>query len=175
MQHVERQYGDKAVGLFLVGACSDQSPAFVSKHYTIDKDRNWPQTDAKDDGWLLLLTMQGERLGTEVTRVSESLATASVDGAAATPLRLLTDSVGHSALPAPHNDNPAGSDASPTDSRSMRTGQARQRTHFRMNTIKNGVTSYGAQAYGPCRRHGSRSRRAARRSDGLPELGEQQQ
>ena len=85
--HVEQQYGTGVIGFFLVGACGDQAPAFVSKRYTIDIDRNWSQVDAHDAGWLLL-TVQGERLGTEVVRVSRTITTA------ATPaLRLVTDSV----------------------------------------------------------------------------------
>ncbi|MEV0634814.1 hypothetical protein AB0I77_07555 [Streptomyces sp. NPDC050619] len=89
-RHVEKQYDDEVVGLFLVGSCGDQSPAFRSKRYTIDKDRNWSQVDAQDAGWLLL-TVQGERLGTEVVRVSETIRTSG--GGAASALRLVTDSV----------------------------------------------------------------------------------
>ncbi|MFJ3308403.1 hypothetical protein ACIPSA_36185 [Streptomyces sp. NPDC086549] len=87
---MEEQYGDDVVGLFLVGSCGDQSAASRSKRYTIDKDRNWSQVDAKDAGWILL-TVQGERLGTEVVRVSGTNRTSS--GSARSPLRLLTDSV----------------------------------------------------------------------------------
>jgi len=74
VQHVEKQYDGAAVGFFLVGSCGDQSPAFRSKRYTIDKDRKWAQVDAQDAGWLLL-TVQGERLGTEAVRVSETIRT----------------------------------------------------------------------------------------------------
>ena len=70
--HVESQYGGDTVGFFLVGACGDQFPAFRAKRYVIDKDRNWSEVDARDDGWLLL-TVQGERLGTEVVRVAQSI------------------------------------------------------------------------------------------------------
>jgi len=41
----------------------------------IDKDRKWSQVDAQDTG-RILLTVQGERLGTEVVRVSETIRTA---------------------------------------------------------------------------------------------------
>ncbi|MBD0843980.1 hypothetical protein [Streptomyces sp. TRM68416] len=85
--HIEKQYGDDTVGFFLVGACGDQSPAFRSKRYTIDKDKKWSQTDAADAGWLLL-TVQGERLGTEAVRVSQTVKTT-----AAATLDLVTDSV----------------------------------------------------------------------------------
>lgn len=85
--HVEQQYGDDVVGFFLVGACGDQAPAFVSKRYTIDINRNWSQVDARDAGWLLL-AVQGERLGTEVVRVSQAITTAPTSA-----LRLVTDSV----------------------------------------------------------------------------------
>lgn len=85
--HVEQQYDNGVIGFFLVGACGDQAPAFVSKRYTIDIDRNWTQVDAQDAGWLLL-TVQGERLGTEVVRVSQTIAPA-----ATSALTLVTDSV----------------------------------------------------------------------------------
>ncbi|MEV2211520.1 hypothetical protein AB0H86_08625 [Streptomyces sp. NPDC050997] len=90
VQHVEKQYDGAAVGFFLVGSCGDQSPAFRSKRYTIDKDKKWAQVDAQDAGWLLL-TVQGERLGTEAVRVSETIRTS--DGGSGSAVRLLTDSV----------------------------------------------------------------------------------
>ncbi|WP_221328769.1 hypothetical protein [Actinoplanes sp. L3-i22] len=72
--HVEAQYGPDTVGFFLVGACGDQFPAYRAKRYTIDKDRNWSQVDAGDAGWTLL-TVQGERLGTEIVRVAQTITT----------------------------------------------------------------------------------------------------
>ncbi|MEU6256741.1 hypothetical protein [Streptomyces sp. NPDC047043] len=88
--HLEKQYGGDVVGFFLVGSCGDQSPAFRSKRYTIDKDGQWSQADAKDAGWILL-TVQGERLGTEAVRVSETIKTSGPPAGAT--LRLLTDTV----------------------------------------------------------------------------------
>ncbi|MFD5445620.1 hypothetical protein [Streptomyces tendae] len=85
--HVEKQFGGDTVGFFLVGACGDQAPAFRSKRYTMDKDKKWSQTDASDAGWLLL-TVQGERLGTEAVRVAQAIRT----GSDAT-LELVTSSV----------------------------------------------------------------------------------
>ncbi len=70
--HVEAQYGGDTVGFFLVGACGDQFPAFRAKRYVIDKDKNWAEVDAHDPGWLLL-TVQGERLGTEIVRVAQTI------------------------------------------------------------------------------------------------------
>ncbi|MEU6139676.1 hypothetical protein ABZ848_04860 [Streptomyces sp. NPDC047081] len=90
VRHVEEQYGDDVVGFFLVGSCGDQAPAFRSKRYVIDKDRKWSQTDAKDAGWILL-TVQGERLGTEVVRVAQTIRTS--PGSTASEVRLVTDSV----------------------------------------------------------------------------------
>lgn len=72
--HVESQYGGDTVGFFLVGACGDQFPAFRAKRYTIDKDKNWSEVDAQDAGWLLL-TVQGERLGTEIVRAARTIRT----------------------------------------------------------------------------------------------------
>ena len=87
--HVEQQYGDAVVPIWLVGACGDQAPAFRSLRYTIDKDKKWSTVDAHDAGWLLL-TVQGERLGTEVVRIAQSIDTAKDD--AGSTLRLLTGS-----------------------------------------------------------------------------------
>jgi hypothetical protein len=108
IRHVEESYGDDVVGFFLVGSCGDQSPAFRSKRYTIDKDKNWSQVDAHDAGWLLL-TVQGERLGTEVVRVSESIKTSAAGGGSASPMRLLTDSVTVDAIVGGHPTEPAKS------------------------------------------------------------------
>jgi len=74
--HVEAQYGGDTIGFFLVGACGDQFPAFRAKRYTIDKDKNWTEVDVQDAGWILL-TVQGERLGTEIVRVAQTIRTSS--------------------------------------------------------------------------------------------------
>jgi hypothetical protein len=103
VRHVEKQYDGDVVGFFLVGSCGDQSPAFRSKRYTIDKAKKWTQVDAQDAGWLLL-TVQGERLGTEVVRVSETIRTSS--GGASSPLRLVTDSVTVGAVASGHPTGP---------------------------------------------------------------------
>ncbi|MFI9757232.1 hypothetical protein ACIHFB_04745 [Streptomyces sp. NPDC051963] len=103
MRHVEKSYGDDVVGFFLVGSCGDQAPAFRSKRYIIDKDRNWSQVDARDAGWILL-TVQGERLGTEVVRVSETIEASAIS--ATSPLRLLTDSVTVDTIAAGHPTGP---------------------------------------------------------------------
>nr|WP_232108120.1 hypothetical protein [Streptomyces gossypiisoli] len=98
--HVEKQYGGDTVGFFLVGACGDQSPTFRSKRYTIGKDKKWSQTDAADAGWLLL-TVQGERLGTEAVRVSQTVETTS-----AATLDLVTDSITVDAVTMGHPTGP---------------------------------------------------------------------
>jgi hypothetical protein len=87
--HVEQQYGGTVVPIWLVGACGDQAPAFRSLRYTIDKNLNWSTVDARDAGWLLL-TLQGERLGTEVVRVAQAIDTATAP--AGSTLRLVTSS-----------------------------------------------------------------------------------
>ena len=87
--HVEQQYGNGVVPLFLVGACGDQAPAFRSLRATIDKDKKWSTIDAHDAGWLLL-TAQGERLGTEVVRVAQAIDTATEN--AGSDLQLITGS-----------------------------------------------------------------------------------
>ncbi|MFT4081685.1 MAG: hypothetical protein QM638_03790 [Nocardioides sp.] len=72
MSHVEDAYDGEVVSLFIAGATGDQSPAFRTKRGVVDIDGNWSEVDAQDDGWLLL-TVQGERLGTEIVRVSETI------------------------------------------------------------------------------------------------------
>ncbi|MGW1786852.1 hypothetical protein ACWCQQ_48545 [Streptomyces sp. NPDC002143] len=104
VQHVETQYDGDVVGFFLVGSCGDQSPAFRSKRYTIDKDKKWSQVDAQDAGWLLF-TVQGERLGTEAVRVSETIRTSG--GGVGSSVRLLTDSVTVSTVTTGHPTGPA--------------------------------------------------------------------
>ncbi|MFJ2609316.1 hypothetical protein ACIQOU_12990 [Streptomyces sp. NPDC091279] len=104
-RHVENQY-DSAVGFFLVGSCGDQAPAFRAKRYTIDKDKKWSQVDAQDAGWLLL-TVQGERLGTEVVRVSESIKTTA--GSGSSPVRFVTDSVTVNTMASGHPTGPTTS------------------------------------------------------------------
>ncbi|MEV2193034.1 hypothetical protein AB0I02_18885 [Streptomyces phaeochromogenes] len=103
VQHLEKQYDGDVVGFFLVGSCGDQSPAFRSKRYTIGKDRKWSQADARDAGWLLL-TVQGERLGTEAVRVSEGIRTSG--GGSGSAVRLLTDSVTVGTVPGGHPTGP---------------------------------------------------------------------
>lgn len=102
VQHVEDQYDGDVVGFFLVGSCGDQAPQFRSKRYTIDKDKNWSQVDAKDAGWILL-TVQGERLGTEVVRVAQTIKTSP---GTRPVVRLHTDSVTVATVPAGHPTGP---------------------------------------------------------------------
>jgi hypothetical protein len=96
--HVESQYGADTVGFFLVGACGDQFPAFRSKRYVIDKDKHWSEVDAHDAGWLLL-TVQGERLGTEIVRVAQTIEANQGNGTALkflqTSVTVPTDAQGH--------------------------------------------------------------------------------
>jgi hypothetical protein len=115
--HVESQYGGDTVGFFLVGACGDQFPAFRSKRYVIDKDKHWSQVDARDNGWLLL-TVQGERLGTEVVRVARAIKAGQSAGTALTFVRtsvtVQTIAQGHPAGPVTSYDfTPTGTAAAP--------------------------------------------------------------
>ncbi|MBY8858012.1 hypothetical protein K7711_16115 [Nocardia sp. CA2R105] len=89
VDHVERQYGGGTLGFFLVGACGDQAPAYVSNRYTIGRDLRWATVDSHEAGWLLL-ALQGERLGSEAVRVTET-----IDTSASAPAQLLlvTDSL----------------------------------------------------------------------------------
>jgi hypothetical protein len=109
--HVESQYGGDTVGFFLVGACGDQFPAFRSKRYVIDKDRRWAQVDAQDNGWLLL-TVQGERLGTEIVRVAQTIR---ADQGAGTALKFVQTSATVQTIAQGHPTGPVTSyDFTPT-------------------------------------------------------------
>ncbi len=71
-RHVEQQYGDSAVSMFLVGAAGDQAPFLVSHRYTLDKDGKPGRIDAGEAGYPLV-GLLGERLGSEVVRVNEGI------------------------------------------------------------------------------------------------------
>ncbi len=71
-RYIERQYGEKVVSLFLVGAAGDQSPTYVANRYTIDKDLKSGRVDVGNAGFLLV-DLLGERLGAEAVRVAQSI------------------------------------------------------------------------------------------------------
>ena len=87
-RHVEEQYGDEAVALFLIGAAGDQGPYLSANRHTIDADRSWSRADAHDRGHLLV-DLLGERLGSEAVRVAASIASETAEPA----LRVIHDSV----------------------------------------------------------------------------------
>lgn len=70
MRHVEHQYANGAVSLFLTGAAADQAPAFAARRNVYDKVGHYRQIDLGDAGYPLV-DLQGERLGTEAVRVSQ--------------------------------------------------------------------------------------------------------
>jgi neutral ceramidase len=108
VDHVEGQY-DGVTGFFLCGATGDQFPTFISNRYVIDKDKNWSMVDAHDAGWLLL-TVQAERLGTEVVRVAQTIET-KTDAT----IRLLTGSVTATEVDQGHPTGPVMSYTSTPD------------------------------------------------------------
>lgn len=69
-RHVEQQYGDDMVALFLIGAAGDQAPYLTAHRYTLGKDRRYGRVDVGAGGYLLV-DLLGERLGAEAVRVGE--------------------------------------------------------------------------------------------------------
>lgn len=114
--HVEQQYGGNTVGFFLVGSCGDQFPAFRSNRYVIDKDKNWSMVDAHDAGWILL-TVQGERLGTEIVRVAQTIKPRQGAG---TTVKFLETSTTVKTIPSGHPSGPVTTyDFTPTGTQSV--------------------------------------------------------
>ncbi|MFC7259892.1 neutral/alkaline non-lysosomal ceramidase N-terminal domain-containing protein [Streptomyces lutosisoli] len=72
--HVERQYGEGTVALFLIGAAGDQAPYLTANRHTLDRDGARARTDAHEAGHLLV-DLLGERLGAEAVRVGEGIRT----------------------------------------------------------------------------------------------------
>lgn len=97
--------GNGCVGFWLIGAGGDQFPAYKAARYAVDRDGYWwhpypesSQVPAHQDSSLdvgeagpALLTLLGERLGTEAVRVSETIDTGQPNDAVS--LLTLTDSV----------------------------------------------------------------------------------
>jgi hypothetical protein len=71
-RYVEKQYDDKVVALWTMGAAGDQDPLFISNRYVIDKYGNYKRIDIHELGYVLI-DLLGERLGYEVVRVSENI------------------------------------------------------------------------------------------------------
>jgi hypothetical protein len=67
-RYVERQYGDKVVALFAIGAAGDQEPYLTADRYVLDKDGKFSRIDIGATGFTLV-DLLGERLGAEVVRV----------------------------------------------------------------------------------------------------------
>lgn len=99
-RHVEQQYGNATVSMFLVGAGGDQAPFLVSNRYTLDKSGKPGRIDAGDAGYLLV-GLLGERLGTEVVRVNEGIKTS----AANTQLKVVQESVAATEIASSPNPN----------------------------------------------------------------------
>jgi hypothetical protein len=99
-RHVEQQYGNSTVSMFLVGAAGDQAPFLVSHRYTLDMNGKAARIDAGDAGYPLV-ELLGERLGTEVVRVNEGIRT----GDANRQLRLVQENVTVTELASNPNPN----------------------------------------------------------------------
>lgn len=73
VRHVEDQYGDGAVSMFLTGASGDQSPTYLAQRNVLDKDGHVKTVDLGAAAYPLV-DLLGERLGAEAVRVSQALA-----------------------------------------------------------------------------------------------------
>ncbi|KPI18407.1 Neutral/alkaline nonlysosomal ceramidase [Actinobacteria bacterium OK074] len=71
-RHVEREYDDEAVALFLVGAAGDQAPYLTANAHTVDRAGRPGRADVGETGFLLV-DLLGRRLGAEAVRVCESI------------------------------------------------------------------------------------------------------
>jgi hypothetical protein len=67
---VESQYANETVALFSIGAAGDQEPYLTSNRHIIDKNKQFSRKDIHHEGFVLV-ELLGERLGSEVVRVSE--------------------------------------------------------------------------------------------------------
>jgi neutral ceramidase len=119
VRRVEEEYGGGTVAMFLIGAAGDQAPYLTANRHTLDKDKNWSRADVHEAGHVLV-DLLGERLGSEVVRVSEQ----AVCDAMAGPLRVVNASVEVQAQTAPpslrdlrpalsYNFEPAGTESVP--------------------------------------------------------------
>lgn len=72
VRHVEDQYGDGVVSMFLTGAAGDQAPAYQAQRNVEDKDGRLKMVDLGEQAYPLI-DLLGERLGAEAVRVSQAL------------------------------------------------------------------------------------------------------
>ena len=70
--YVEQQYRNDIVALFTIGAAGDQAPIMTSNRYGLDASGENIRTDIHDAGYILV-ELLGERLGSEVVRVSRQI------------------------------------------------------------------------------------------------------
>ena len=70
-RHIERQYADDVVALFIIGAAGDQAPYLSSNRYSLDAQRRLSRRDGGSSGHLLV-ELLGERLGAAVVRIIEN-------------------------------------------------------------------------------------------------------
>jgi neutral ceramidase len=71
VRHVESQYRDGAVAMFLVGAAGDQAPAYAAIRNVMDKDGKQRAVDLGAAAYPLI-DLLGERLGAEAVRVAQA-------------------------------------------------------------------------------------------------------
>jgi neutral ceramidase len=67
-RHVEREYGDEPVALFLIAAAGDQPPYLTAHRHTLGRDGRRGRVDIGEAGHLIV-ELLGERLGSEVVHV----------------------------------------------------------------------------------------------------------
>jgi hypothetical protein len=87
-RHVEEQYGGGTVAFFLIGAAGDQAPYLTAVRHVMKRTGAVASVDSGAAGFCLL-TLLGERLGTEIVRVSEGIA----QRAAAATITMITQTL----------------------------------------------------------------------------------
>jgi neutral ceramidase len=70
--YVEHWYGGNTVALFIMGAAVDQAPVLEANRYVLNTDGSLTRVDLHSAGFTLL-DLEGERLGADVIRASESI------------------------------------------------------------------------------------------------------
>ena len=71
-RYLERQYNDKIVALWNVGAAGDQDPLFIAKRHVLNRRGEYGRVDVHEAGWILV-ELLGERLGQAALAVAESI------------------------------------------------------------------------------------------------------
>jgi hypothetical protein len=78
IRYVEEQYGDDTVAFYLVGCVGDQVPYLQASRHVVEVDGHVSRVDIHEQAFPLL-TLFGQRLGSEVVRVANAIVTSRAD------------------------------------------------------------------------------------------------